>query len=291
MKFTDEGLFLSKAEIDALLAFASDNPESPTLYGVHFRVTRHEVRARASNGYIALDGLGQNESERLSEWFVHRDFLRRAYKVLDNSHRLRLEFKGASLYHSTIVDADGNELSSFSWPTDAANGQQSFIDQAAWDKLLKPPRGERQVSCIRLNADYLSLMKKIASAAENDGIDCYPPADAEEKSLFRCKGEDTLWLAAIAPMRVDDEPTVEGVARKFKEDLQDMADRTGTTVSMKFGDGDHQVLAKPEGASGDESGSAAATGKTSKAKAKASKKTAKRSSAPAKTAKTGRKKK
>lgn len=204
MKKTPEGIQLSKNEITALLAFSSDEPEQIRYYGVHFVATEEHVKARASNGAIAIDALGPNESGSENEWFVHRDFLRGALKVLDKKCTLTLKFSGASLHEAAVHNEDGIEVSTFSWPHDAANSQTSFADADEFDKLLKPPKG-KGVKCVTLNADYLGLMTKVANAAEVYGIDCYPPTGKDGHFMFRCEGADTTWIAMVAPMKSEEE--------------------------------------------------------------------------------------
>lgn len=230
MKHTEAGLLINKNEIAALLAFASESPENLKCYGIHFKLTDEKIRARATNGHIALDAVGENETGVANEWFVHRDFLKGANRVLENTHQLRLEFSGASLFNASIIDDDGNERSTFSWPHDAANSQTSFVDQDVWDKLLKPPRGERSVRFITLNGEYLAMLSKVCKAAGTSGVDCYPPPKAEDMSVFRVEGLDTTWIAVVAPMRGGDDQTVESAAQEFESSAQALPEGTELTV-------------------------------------------------------------
>lgn len=203
MKQTEKGLRITKPEIAALLAFACDDPARSNLYGVQLMVTDSHVRARATNGHIAIDAVGQNETGDANEWFVHRDFLKGAMKVLDGKSTLILQFRGASLHDAAVENEDGVEMSMFSWPHDAANSQMSFPDSAAFEELLEAPKG-KPVKCVTLNADYLSLMGKVSKAAGVAGISCYQPPKALERVVFRCEGTDTAWIAVVMPMAAGD---------------------------------------------------------------------------------------
>lgn len=208
MRHTDEGLELTKSEIAALLAFACDAPERPNLYGVHFLLSEQHIRARATNGHVALDAVGTNETGTENEWFVHRDFLKGATKVLENNCTITLQFSGASLRDAAVHDQDGVERATFSWPQDAANAQTTFPDQSEWDRLLTPPSGKRSVKFVKLNAEYLGMMAKVAKAAGMSWIDCYPPPKQDDLAVFRVEGVDTTWIAVVAPMKGDEEEEV-----------------------------------------------------------------------------------
>lgn len=203
MEYTSQGVELTKPELVALLAFASDDPKAPQFYGVHFMATEEKIKARAADGFIALDAVGGNDTGEENEWFVHRDFLKGAVKILDNSSTLVLEFSGASLTDAVVRNEDGVNTSTFSWPEDAANSQSSFANEKDWGKLLTPPNG-KGVKCVTLNADYLGLMSKVSKAAGVTGIDCYPPTSRHDKVMFRCEGFDTTWIALVMPMRSDE---------------------------------------------------------------------------------------
>ncbi len=198
---TEDGIKLTKDELTALLAFASDDPSRQKLYGVHFIATKSKVKARATNGHIALDAVGPNESENPNEWFVHRDFLKRAHKALDNKSSVTLKFSGASLYDAVVHNDDGVEVYTVSSPEDVANSQMTFPDPREWNKLLKPPPKTESVNCVTLNAEYLGLMSKVSRAAGVYGIDCYPPPSTMERVVFRCEGDLTSWIAVVMPMR------------------------------------------------------------------------------------------
>ncbi|MDX1527034.1 MAG: hypothetical protein R3337_00315 [Gammaproteobacteria bacterium] len=244
MKLTDEGLVINKNALEALLAFASADPKRPNLYGVHFIASDTHVKARATNGHIALDAVGENESARPNEWFVHREFLKGAQKVLDNKSTLTLQFSGASLRDAVVHNEDGVEMASFSWPNDAANFQTSFPEPGVWDDLLKPPGGKK-TSRVRLNADYLGLMGKVSKAAGVHGIDCYPPPAKDERVVFRCEGQDTTWIAVVMPMNSEDDEEPSGAAAAV-QNLKGAAERTGTTVTMTTMDGEEVHLAGPK---------------------------------------------
>ena len=226
MKHTDNGIELTKAEVAALLAFTADEPQRSDLYGVKFRVSESHVHARASNGHIAIDVVGMNDDGSEHEWFVHRDFLRGAAKMADAKGAIYLMFSGASLNDARMVNEDGLEIATFSWPTDAANAQASFPDDAL-EKLLEPPSGKATKSST-LDADYLGLMKTVAKAAGVSGVTCYPPPKSDQRIMFRCEGVDTTWVALVMPMRgIDGDEDEPGCQRHREKKKKNCADCQG----------------------------------------------------------------
>lgn len=198
MKITELGLFLSKAELNALLAFAGRSPELMQLYGVQFRSDGARVTARATNGAIAAEADGECEGVE-GEWFVHRDFLQAARKLLDSKTFLRLSFEALSLRDAVIVDEEDNVRSTLSWPEDAVLTQLSLPNV---EKLMDQRPTKRQAfRRISLSAEYLSELKLISRAAGVERIDCYPPVHDEAPAIYACNGEATNWRALIAPMK------------------------------------------------------------------------------------------
>jgi hypothetical protein len=198
MKINEDGLFLSKAELNALLAFAGRSPELMQLYGVQFRSDGARVTARATNGAIAAEAEGECEG-MTGEWFVHRDFLQAARKLLDKDTYLRLSFEALSLRDAVIVDEEGNARSTLSWPEDAVLTQLSLPNV---EKLMNDRPSKRQVfKRISLSAEYLGELKLISRAAGVERIDCYPPVHDEAPAIYACNGESTNWRALIAPMK------------------------------------------------------------------------------------------
>lgn len=206
MKITEEGLFLSKAELSALLAFAGRSAELTQLYGVQFRADGARVTARATNGAIAAEADGESEGME-GEWFVHRDFLHAARKLLDNKTLLRLSFESLSLRDAVIVDEDDNVRSTLSWPEDAVITQLSLPNI---EKLLDQKPGKRQAfHRVSLSAEYLSELRLISRAAGTERIDCYPPVHDEAPAIYACNGALTNWRALIAPMKTDEAEAAE----------------------------------------------------------------------------------
>jgi hypothetical protein len=211
MMLTENGLRLSKSELTALLAFAHTDSASP-FYGVHFKATMPDgkgdevVKARATDGNVAVDAFGHSGLGRDQEWFVSRAFLTGVSKLADSTHNVLLKFSGASLHDAAVEDAGGLEVATFSWPgSGAANAQMSFADTEEWDKRLKLPTRTRGVKSLSLQAASLKLLAKLAAAAGVPGVECYPPPQDDDRLLVRAEGDDTTWVAVVDPAPVTDE--------------------------------------------------------------------------------------
>lgn len=207
MMLTDQGLRLTKAELSALLAFAATDTSSPH-YGVHIKTTLQPnederlVKARATDGIVAVDAFGPCTLDSDREWFVSRAFLAGLSKLADSSHHVVLKFRGASLHEAAVERDAGVEIATFSWPgSGAANAQMTFLDAADWDRRLKLPTRGRGVKCVPLRSSAFKLLMKLAEAADAGSVDCFAPAKDDERVLVRAQAEggDTLWIAALDP--------------------------------------------------------------------------------------------
>lgn len=211
MMLTKEGLRLSKSELSALLAFSSTEPSS-AYFGVHFKATMPKdstdqlVKARATDGNVAVDAFGHSNLDRDQEWFVSRAFLKGLAKLADSTHNVLLKFSAASLHEAAVEDVGGHEVATFSWPgSGAANPQVTFADSEEWDKRLKIPSRSRGLKSLEMKIGSLKLLAKLGAAAGIDGVECYPPPQDDERLLVRAEGEDTTWVAVIDPAPTTDE--------------------------------------------------------------------------------------
>lgn len=205
MMLTEHGLRLSKAELNALLAFSATDTNS-AYYGVHFKATvplgaqDKLIKARATDGNVAVDAFGHSTLEHDHEWFVSRAFLAGVSKLADATHNVLLQFKGASLHDALVESAEGKEVATFSWPgSGAASSQISFADSEEWDKRLKVPSRSRGVKCIELKTSSLKLLARLGAAAGIAGVQCYPPPQEDDRLIVRAEGDDTTWVAVIDP--------------------------------------------------------------------------------------------
>lgn len=196
-----EGIKLTKAQLTALLEFASKDSEQPTLYGVHFVIHEHECRARATDGHRAVQVIGQSDGEHPDgQWFVSRDFLDRGKKVLDADQSLRLPFSGASLLEAKIEPTDADvEIGSYAWPQDACRQQVLNIDQ-----FMVLPSHRNATRCVTLLAQYLSSLAVVAKATAAGLLDCYPPKDPTGPFIAHTgEHEGTAeWMVIIMPQTI-----------------------------------------------------------------------------------------
>jgi hypothetical protein len=205
MMLTDKGLRLSKPELSALLAFAATDTAS-SYYGVHFKTTTPPgedarlVKARATDGIVAVDAFGPCTLDEDREWFVSRAFLAGLSKLADSTHHVVLRFSGASLHEAAVERDAGVEIATFAWPGGgAATAQMTFLDGADWDRRLKLPARARGVKCVPLKTSAFKLLIKLGVAADAGSVDCFAPAKEDDRVLVRAEGVDTLWIAALDP--------------------------------------------------------------------------------------------
>lgn len=211
MILTDNGLRLSKAELTALLAFAATDASS-AYYGVHFKAAVPEgsadrfVKARSTDGTVAVDAFGHSSLDHDREWFVTRSFLSGLARLADSTHHVVLKFAGASLHDAAVEDISGNEVATFSWPgSGAAHSQISFADTEEWDRRLKLPTRSRGLKSLALQTASLKLLGKIGAAAGVQAVECYPPPQEDDRLLVRAEGDDTTWIAVVDPAPATDD--------------------------------------------------------------------------------------
>lgn len=202
MKINEEGLLISKPELQALLAFAGTSPELLALYGVQFKSDGARLTARATNGAVAAEADGECDCGATGEWFVHRDFLMTAKKLLDAKTFLRLSFETMSLRDAAIVDDEDNIRSTLTWSQDAIITQ---LELPNIQKLMDAKATKAQaITVIHLSAEYLGDLKLVSRAAGTERIKCCPPSHVGGPAVYTCDGGETTWRALIMPMRADE---------------------------------------------------------------------------------------
>lgn len=202
----DTGLKLNKQEIEALLSFAAKSPKS-SFYGVHFKVTPAEkeggksiIRARATDGQIAVDAYGFSSNDAPNEWFVNRAFLAGALVHADNAHHITFKFNGASLHEAAIADEAGNEVAMYVVTgAGAALAQQSFPEQEDWDDLLLVPTHTKAIKSLSIPVSGIKNIEKLGRAAGTAAVEQFIPNRTETRTIFRAEGDDTTWIAIAEP--------------------------------------------------------------------------------------------
>lgn len=197
MHSTNDGILVTQPELRALLAFSSREQTDRDKYGVQFAATTRACFARSSNGRICVQAHGE-AGDLTGEWFVHKDFLSAAYKLMTAKRAVLLEFSGASLHHASIREND-QEIERLEW-----QGEGAAIAQAAFPKVQKhiklPKKSRTPAHCVAVCAEYLPVLDTIAKAAGVDFVDLYPPADPQSQLVFQAGGdESTSWTGAIWP--------------------------------------------------------------------------------------------
>jgi hypothetical protein len=201
MKSTADGISLSRVELTALLAFASQEEADKNKWGVHFHVKGDSVRARAMNGFASFELTGINLGRSDQEWMVGRKFLVDAQKPLGTKQVLRLEFAGASLHEGTVLEND-KKLGMWQSDDDASIRQVSFPWET--DELSIPAERRKIAHCSAISTPYLKLVMLAAQAVDVEVAHFYSPAAAAGPMIFTVgHDKDTSGLGLIKPLPVE----------------------------------------------------------------------------------------
>lgn len=200
MRSESRGIVVTKAELAALLEFAESSKDS-SLSVVQFWVDGDRCRAYATDGKRAVEADGESNGRTEGEWTVHREFLDSVRKLLTGAQQAVLEVSAASLHSVKIEDAEtGTEVSSLTWPTDAASTQTTI---PTLRQIIQLPLPKRDVSrCATLPACQLAGLSLVGKAAQWDACDIYPPESAQDPLVFRIDGgAGTMWTGIVMQMR------------------------------------------------------------------------------------------
>jgi hypothetical protein len=214
MLSTPKGIALARVELTALLAFASQNEADKDKWGVHFRVEKEKVFARATNGYASFQLEGINEKRSLGEWMVSRKFLVDGNKELESKQVLRLAFSGKSLHTGTVCEND-KELGSWQSAADVAIPQVSF----PFEDVVIPAASRTIAHCSALSTPYLKLVMLAAKAVGVEHAYWYAPAEALGPLIFTV-GHDksTSGMGFIKPLPVKEKGESGGEPDEDEED-------------------------------------------------------------------------
>lgn len=204
MRCDEKGLALDKLELTALLKFCHEDPQS-SLNFVQFKIDDDYCEAYATNGSASVRATGVSVSdERVGEWFVHRDFISLCARSLESADQVViLAFSGGSIHEATIWE-DDQEVSHVGWPHDAAIAQHTIKFPNIGDSIPKGKPGEG-CGLFAIPCGYLAYLEKVEKAADCFGAEVYVPNDPEKPVKFRIGAhKETVWTAAICPMRVAD---------------------------------------------------------------------------------------
>lgn len=218
MKADERGLWISKAEIAALLAFTGP-AEEPPLHAVRLTVKKRSIWCYASDGRRAIEVNAASDTDAVEgEWIVTPPFLDSLKKILGTDHLAVIELTPTGITRADIVSVDdetGNveDIASVTWPENAASTQVT-ID--ALREVIKIPRTERSVKCITLPGSQLAALAVVVKATGREAIDVYPPKLVTEPVVFRAEGAATTWLGVIMPCRDEDDADETGEAKREK---------------------------------------------------------------------------
>lgn len=196
MKSTTEGLSLSRKELTALLAFASQNEAEKNMWGVNLRIIGDKCFARASNGYAYFRLTGINDGFRDGEWMVGRKFLVDGQKELEQKQVFRLEFAGASLHEGVVLE---NDLVLGRWQSakDVAIPQVTF----PFDDIVEPNASRKIAHCFAGSAPYLKLVQLAAKAVGTDIYYMYGPKLQGGDVIFTVgHDQDTSGIGLLKPL-------------------------------------------------------------------------------------------
>lgn len=240
MKCTENGIGLSKAELAALLAFAhpvDEEGKSSHMAVVYFRISEDHCWAYATDGHRCVEADGESDTKHADgEWYVRREFLDAAAKLLDARGLLRLGFSGASLTEARVENEFGDEVAVFQWPRDASPRQTSFPNVRGMFHL---PSHSTACRATTLNTGFLADLKKVAKAAGRSGIDVFHPADPKGATYFRCSGDPTtVWTAVVLPMgesatvEQGEEGPGDGMQQVIEQFQEGLGENTTATIEV-----------------------------------------------------------
>lgn len=132
MQSTEQGLIVSKPELELLLRFT--NPDSDQLNRVAFEAAGETIEAMATDGASAVRLVTANEFLPANRWLVELTFLEHLKRSMGAKDCARLEFSGESLTTATILEVmnDGDsepvteERATATWQHDACIHQLEF---------------------------------------------------------------------------------------------------------------------------------------------------------------------
>jgi len=200
MRSEKRGIVVNKAEIAALLEFASRDVER-SLSNVQIRVEGSKLFAYATDGRRAIEAIGGVADGEDGEWALGREYLAELRKLLGNDDRAVLLVSGASLHEALIEDEDGNQRSSLTWPKDAASTQTTI---PVLRQAMAIPRGAKRASCVSVPASQLGAIALVGRAAGWDEVDIYVPKGRADPLVFRVDASPTTWTGCIMPTGKDD---------------------------------------------------------------------------------------
>lgn len=182
MNANHKGLAVTKAELRALLEFASTEEADCDRYGVAFQVDGSKCYARATNSRKCVEFTGANDGGRDGEYFVGRKFLVDVRKEITGKGVARLLFSKGTLCEAAIEENDVMLLKITS-PVDTVNSQASF--PLSVKALAIPPSKRKPIHCAAFSAECLKSAAVAALAVDDEMVEWFHPANAEELVTFR----------------------------------------------------------------------------------------------------------
>lgn len=212
MRATTEGITLTRAEIAALLEFASTDPERQ-LSRVRMVTRPDAVKAYASNGIRAVEvsGLCAPGTDD-GDWQVERAFLDAVRKVLTAKGEAVLHVTGAGVQEATLRNDEGEPVGTVVWPHNAATTQ---LPIEAIQTAITIPAGGKSVRCVTVRASQMKALEAVGKGAGREEIDIYAPKTRADPIVFRCESDAGDWIGCIMPARgdEDDDETATAKAR------------------------------------------------------------------------------
>lgn len=204
MRGEEEGIVLSKGELEALIAFS--HPDSADLNCVVFETEIHHVNAYSMDGYAGIMGKGDNGgfTTEAHRWRVELEFLEAAKKALGSKDYVRLEFSGDSLHEAVVLElleSDGDPVlearATIQWPHDAClhQGELPFAD---WRQVFAPFANDKGVPQEQ-SPRYLKrfgCFEKIGAEV----VTSHSGRHAKDGTTYAATGYDgTTWAVVIKP--------------------------------------------------------------------------------------------
>lgn len=277
MRDYKQGIQLSPAEVTCLLAFTGDDCTRPHLWGACFQVESGNLTASATNGHVGVQGTEERDHELEPDvFFIRRPDLELLKSVCKGNRLVSVHRLGFTLLEENKETTEAHELGDFTFDEPAT--QLDLFPAEGIEKVLSRANEKAPTTRGMFAGPYFRLGELLAKAACAIGTKLTYPDDPGAGLHMEARGPGdvgTAWRAVIMPMR-DDEiedahkrrqqaeapaedpqnpapleltPTQKaGVAKavgKFVDNMQRMADETGTTVSIQTPGNEPVEIAAP----------------------------------------------
>lgn len=265
MRSEGQSVFMSKAEIWTLLAFAG---VSAHFAKVHFRIGGGgKLDVGASSGKTSVTCRAKAEkAEAKGKWALPTSFLERGRAMIQEStESLRIDMLGPDgkprIY--VIETESGDEGPYVEDDHETETDAQLTLDEIL-EGIQVPDDGNYRGSWCAFDPEALTALKRLKVAVDSQPITQFPPATATQAWTFEVHHSTGHWKAAVLPEKVlgpggereappapaEGAPGDPAGARQARLDLEQRANGKGVDNDGGSGGGDDGIVDddyEPEG--------------------------------------------